>query len=99
MLLRLRKERAIVDEGAAGDAGRTIVNEYGGIHKVAVCVEVTHTQLGELARGAAHRILMAFGAGPAVEYGPEAGTRVVHLFVNLLVEGVTVARGLGESII
>src|SRR6202035_2676290 len=66
VLLRLGNDGAVVNDGAPGDAVGAIVDQHGGIDKIAVCVGVTHTQLGELARAATHRVLVAFGARSSV---------------------------------
>src|SRR5262249_26632804 len=66
VFLRLGNECAIVDDGAPGDAGRTVIDRHGGIHKRAARIAMTGAELGELARPAAHGVLMTLRARSAI---------------------------------
>ncbi len=98
MFLGLRNDRAVIDDGAAGDAGRSVIDGYGGIDEVAVRVVMPDTQFGELARSAADRILVAFRACPAVVHWAEPAVHVVKGLVDLLIERKGVARRLGDPV-
>ena len=91
MFLRLGNDRAIIDERTSADAAGAIVDRDGGVDKIAVRIFVADAQLGELAGTAADRVLMAVGASPRIKDGPKPAIDVVRGFVNLLVEGETVA--------
>src|ERR1700757_522369 len=98
MLLRLRDERAIVDDGAEGDGVCAVVDGDGGGDEIAVGIEVAGADFGELAGAAADGILVAIGASPGVEDRAQAGAGVVVLLETGLIEGVGVARGFGNTV-
>jgi len=98
VFLRLRNECAIVDDGAPSNAGCTVIDRHDGIHKHTARVPVTGAELGELARPAAHGVLMTFCTRPAVVHGPQAGAHIMDQLVDLLVERIGVAGGLGDSV-
>src|SRR5437868_8261551 len=61
-LLRLRTNRAVIHQRAAGNRVGAIIDEDGGVHELAKAVAVTHAQLGDLADAAGNGILVAIGA-------------------------------------
>src|SRR5207245_7125950 len=61
-LLRLRTNRPVIHQRAAGNRVGAIIDEDGGVHELAKAVAVTHAQLGDLADAAGHGILVAIGA-------------------------------------
>jgi hypothetical protein len=89
---------AIVDDGTAADVVGAIIDRNGGIHEVAICVVVPCAQFGELAGAAADGVLMTIGASPGVKHGSQTRAGIVSCFVDSLVVGVGIARGLRDSI-
>src|SRR5438105_13893711 len=65
-LLRLRTNRAVIHQRAAGNRVGAIIDEDGGIHEVAKAVAVTHAQLGDRADAGSHGPLVAIGDGRLV---------------------------------
>ena len=91
VLLCFRNDGSVVENGPPLNGGRTIVDRDYRIDEIAVVVAMADAQLGELARCAAHRVLMALCAGASIENGPQARCDIVLCLVDLLVscEGVT----------
>src|SRR6266403_1061616 len=96
--LCLRDDGAIIHYGSAANLVSAIVDWHRGIHEVAVCVEMADPQLGELARSAAYRVLMAFDTCSRVKHGTESCVYIVCGLVDLLIELKSVARRLGNSV-
>src|SRR5258708_37641712 len=85
VLLRLRNDSPVVNDGAADDLIRSVVDRHYGIHEGAALISMSDSQLGKLARSAAHRILMAFGTGPPIVDGAQSAVDVVQSLVDLLI--------------
>src|SRR5581483_6936553 len=98
MLLSLWSDGPIVHNRAPGDTGGAIIDRDGRIHEITVCVPMSDAQLRELARSAAHWILMTLGAGTPVVHGTEPGAHIVKGFVNLLIQGVRIAGGFRDAV-
>jgi hypothetical protein len=98
MLLRLRNQGAVIDDGAIGDGIRTIVYWNGRRDEVTVRVVVASADFRELAGSAADRILMAIRAGSGVKDRPESGAGVVILLEPGLVERIDVTWRLCDTV-
>src|SRR5579859_6702524 len=94
VLLGLGANGTVIDDGAVGNAVCAVIDQYRGIYKIALCVAMSHPDLGELARGPAHWILMAIHTGPRIEHRSQTSAGIMGLFENLLIEGIRVARRL-----
>ncbi len=98
MLLGLRTDGAVVDDGAACDRVLAVVYEDGRVDEVAVVIFVPDPEFGELAGSSAVWVLMAADAGGCIIDGPESGLHGVVLFVDLLIMGKGVSGGLDDSV-
>src|SRR5579864_215386 len=98
MLLGLRTDRTIIDDGTAGNRVLAVVDENGGIDEIAHIIEVPGAHLGDLAYSARDRVLMAIDAGGCVVDRTEAGVDAFTLFVVRLVEGKRVICRFGQAI-
>jgi hypothetical protein len=59
---------------------------------------MSDSQLGELARCAAYRILMAFGTSSPIVDGAQSAVDIVQGLVNFLIEIECVAGRFGETV-
>src|SRR5437016_621121 len=98
VFLCLRDDGAIIHYGAAANLVSATVDWHRGIHEISVCIAMAGPQLGELARSAAYRVLMALDTCSRVEHWTESCAHIVQGFVDLLIEPKSVARRLGNSV-
>src|SRR6266478_2428294 len=98
VFLCLRNDGAIIHYGTAANLVSATVDWHRGIHEIAVCIAMAGPQLGELARSAAYRVLMALDTCSRVEHWPESCAHIVRGLVDLLIELKSVARRLGNSV-
>src|SRR3954452_471516 len=98
MLLRLRADGTVVDNGTAGNAVCSIVDQNGGIDEITICVFVTGTDFGKLTSRSSHAILMAFGTGRRVKHRTESCTRIVSAFKLCLIESKCVTGWLRDTV-
>src|SRR5271167_2491676 len=94
MLLGLRTNGTVVDNGTARYSGRPSVDRDSGIHEVSVCVIVPDPLFGKLAGGAGYSVVMTFDARCRVENGTEPRAWIMSPFKLGLIEGEGVARRL-----
>ena len=97
-LLRLRTNRAVIHQRAAGNRVGAIIDEDGGVHELAKAVAVTHAQLGDLADAAGHGILVAIGARLLVVDRSQTIGDGFLLFEMLLVVREAVAGRLSQPV-
>jgi len=98
VLLRLRNQRAVVDDRAIGNDRGPVSNRDAGRDEGARRVSMSGADFGELARASAHRILVALRAGSRVEHRAESGLRVVRLLEQRLIPSVRIAWRLRDTI-
>src|SRR5215472_1381576 len=98
VLLCFRNDGTVIENGAPLDGRGTVIDRDHGIDEVAVFVVMADPQLRELARSAAHRVLMALGTRASVEDGSQSRGYIVLRLVDLLISREGVARRLREAI-
>ena len=98
VLLSLRNQRAVIDDGAEGDGVCAIVDGDGGGDEIAVGIEVAGADFGELAGAAADGILVAVHAGSGIKYRAQTGACIVRLFEIGLVDCIRVAGGFCNAV-
>src|SRR5207245_651006 len=75
-----------------------VVDGDGGIHEVAVGVQMSYAQLRDLTDAAGHRILVTIGARFVVVYRAQAVSNSVLLLESVLVVGKSVACWLRQAV-
>src|SRR6266550_6590871 len=98
MLLSLRADGPVVDDRPAGNRVLTVVDQNGGVHKIAVRILMPNPHFGNLAGPAGYGILMTIDTRGRVEDRAQAGMDVFPLFKDLLIEGKSVTGRFGYSI-
>ncbi len=98
MLLSLRSQCAVVNDGAVGDSVRAVVDGHRRSDEVAVGVLVARADFRELTRSPTDGILMAISAGSGIEYRAQPGAGVVILLETDLVERIGVAWGFCDAV-
>src|SRR5580693_5909472 len=78
----------VVDQRAAFDDLRAVIDGHFGILKHAVGVLVSDAQFGNLARAARGGILMALAAGLRVVQRAQSVGKMLDLFKRVLIRGV-----------
>src|SRR4029077_17387973 len=87
MLLSLWANGAVIHDRPAGNRVLTVVDQHGGIHKIAIRVLVPDPHLGNLAGPPGYRILMTIDTRSRVVYRTQTGVNVFPLFKALLIQG------------
>src|ERR1700745_993454 len=98
MLLSLWANGAVIDDRPARNRVLTVVDQHGGVHKIAVRVLMPNPHLGNLAGPTGYGILMTIDTRGRVEDRAQAGVDVFPLFKGLLIEGKSVTGRFGDSI-
>src|SRR5580700_9225837 len=67
VLLRLRANRAVIDQRSSSNAILAVIDDDGWIHEGSAVVAMSDADLGDLTRSAADRILVTANAGGRIE--------------------------------
>src|ERR1700751_1550389 len=98
MFLSLWANSAVIDNGPSGNRVLTVVDQHGGVDKIAVRILMPDPHFGNLAGSPRYGILMTIDTRGRVEYRAQAGVDVFPLFKDLLIESKSVAGRFGYSI-
>jgi hypothetical protein len=99
VLLGLRTDSAIIDDGSAGNGVFPVVDKDGRVYEIAICIIVAHPEFCDLAGRPTVRILMAVDAGSCVVYGSKAIRNGFVFLIDLLIPSKGVSGWFNESIV
>src|SRR5690242_12812201 len=98
MLLGDIADRAIVYDRPSSDVHCAAIDRHRRIHKVSVRIQVTYAQLGNLAGGASHAVLVALRAGRCIKQWAKSRRWIVNFLKLCLVRGKRISRRFWYSI-
>ena len=96
MLLHVRTNGTIIDEGASRD--RTAIDGNNRVDEIPVIIFVTDAKFGDLAGAAADWILMALRAGRGVEHRTQAEIGILSFLKDLLITGERIPGWFGQTV-
>ena len=99
LLLGLRTDGAIVDDGPAGNCVFPVVDKDSRIYEIAICIIVPNPEFCDLAGCPTIRILMATDAGSCVVHRSKAVRDRLVFLIDLLIPGKRVSGWFDESIV